>query len=171
MKQFKHYTIIGIVFVLIVGTLAHFLYDWTGRNPVIGLFTPVNESIWEHMKLLFFPMVLYGLVMILKFKKDYPCIISSLCFGIVIGTLLIPVFYYAYVSVFGRNIFIMDMGTFILAILMAFWLSYRLTLSCRLKPYTVFWCGLAIFLCLCFLLFTYHPPAGKIFTVPVSSSE
>lgn len=45
MNQIKQYTIIGILFVLTTGTLAHFLYDWTGNNTVVGLFTPVNESI------------------------------------------------------------------------------------------------------------------------------
>ncbi|WP_286082764.1 DUF6512 family protein, partial [Parablautia intestinalis] len=60
MKSLKQYTAIGIIFVLLAGTLAHFVYDWSGNHAVIGLFTPVNESIWEHMKLLFFPMLLYA---------------------------------------------------------------------------------------------------------------
>lgn len=55
MNHLKRDTIIGILFVLITGSVSHFLYDWTGKNPVVGLFTPANESIWEHMKLLFFP--------------------------------------------------------------------------------------------------------------------
>lgn len=70
MKHLRHCTIIGIIFVMLTGTLSHFLYDWSGQNPVVGLFTPVNESIWEHMKLLFFPMLLYSLIMILKYRRD-----------------------------------------------------------------------------------------------------
>lgn len=58
-KCLKTYTIIGVFFVLAAGSLAHFLYDWTGSNAIAGLFVPVNESVWEHMKLLFFPMLLY----------------------------------------------------------------------------------------------------------------
>ena len=49
-------TIAGILCVSILGTLLHFTYRWSGRNPLIGLIAPVNESVWEHMKLLFFPM-------------------------------------------------------------------------------------------------------------------
>lgn len=97
MKQLKCFIIIGIVFVLIAGSLAHFLYDWTGRNDIVGLFTPINESIWEHMKLLFFPMLLYTLLMIFKFKDNRLCIASSFSFGILAGTFLIPILYYAYV--------------------------------------------------------------------------
>lgn len=64
MKHLKRYTIIGIIFVLITGTFAHFLYDWTENNHIVGFFTPINESIWEHMKLLFFPMLIYSVFII-----------------------------------------------------------------------------------------------------------
>ena len=57
-KLLLNYSITGVILVSIVGTVAHFIYDWTGQNPIIGLITAVNESTWEHMKLLFFPMVL-----------------------------------------------------------------------------------------------------------------
>lgn len=166
MKHLKQYTIIGIIFVLVTGTLAHFLYDWTGNNHIVGLFTPINESIWEHMKLLFFPMSLYSLIMILKFHRKYSCITSALCFGILAGAFLIPLFYYAYTSVLGKNIFILDLGTFILSIVVAFWLSYKLTLSCRLETYTSLLCILVCILFVCYLVFTYHPPDAIIFQDP-----
>ena len=166
MKHLKKYTIIGIIFVLAKGTLDHFLYDWSVQNAIVGLFTPINESIWEHMKLLFYPMLLYSLFLIFKFRKTYSCITSSLCFGIIMGTILIPVFFYAYTSILGNDILILDIGTFILSILIAFWLSYKLTLSCRLEPYTALLCCLVIVLWLCFMYFTYHPPGTRIFQDP-----
>ena len=52
-------TIIGTIFVSAAGTLLHFVYGWTGNHFIVGLFAPVNESTWEHMKLLYFPMLLY----------------------------------------------------------------------------------------------------------------
>lgn len=166
MKLLKRYTIIGIIFVLITGTFAHFLYDWTGRNHIAGLFTPVNESIWEHMKLLFFPMLIYSCIMIFRFHRKYSCITSALSFGILMGTFLIPLFYYAYTSILGKNIFILDISTFILSIVIAFRLSYRLTLSCKLESYTSLLCILVCILFICFLVFTYHPPETTIFQNP-----
>ena len=166
MKHLKRYTIIGIFFVLIIGTLAHFLYDLTGNNYIVGLFTPINESIWEHMKLLFFPMLTYSLIMILKFHRKYSCITSALSFGILAGALLIPLFYYAYTYILGKNAFIMDIGIFILSIAIAFWLSYKLTLSCRLESFTSLLCILMCILFVCFLVFTYHPPNTTIFQDP-----
>ncbi len=166
MKHLKRYAIIGIIFVLITGTLAHFLYDWSGNNYIVGLFTPINESIWEHMKLLFFPMLIYSFFIIFKFKKTYSCITSSLFFGIIIGTLLIPIFFYAYTSILGKDTFILDIGTFILSIIIAFWLSYKLTLSCKLETYTLLLCGLICILFISFMIFTYNPPETRIFKDP-----
>lgn len=163
MKQLKKYIIIGIIFVLITGTLAHFFYEWTGNNYVTGLFTPVNESVWEHMKLLFFPMLIYLFVVFFKLRSDNPCIISAFCFGILLGTFLIPVFFYAYTSILGRNIFALDVGTFVLSTLIAFYSVYKLTLSCKLKAYTLLLCTLAAVLFICFLVFSYHPPELPIF--------
>lgn len=170
MKYLKRYTIIGMIFVIIAGTLAHFLYDWTGSNHIVGLFTPINESIWEHMKLLFFPMLLYSLMMILRFQRKYPCVTSALCFGILVGAFLIPLFYYAYTSILGKNIFILDISAFILSIVIAFWLSYKLTLSCRLESYISLLCIMVCILFICFLVFTYHPPDIIIFQDPTNST-
>ena len=164
MKQLKHYIIAGIFFVLIAGTLAHFFYEWTGNNFVAGLFTPINESVWEHMKLVFFPMLFYSFAVILKFRKDYPCITSALCFGILTGTILIPIFFYTYTSILGGNIFVLDIGTFILSTIIAFFAAYKLTLSCKLKFYTLWLYGLVIIFFICFLVFTYHAPDMEIFT-------
>lgn len=166
MRNLKYYTISGIIFVLLAGTLAHFSYNWFGNNIIVGFFTPVNESIWEHTKLLFFPMLLYSFFMIFQLKDDYPCIVSSLCFGILAGTLLIPVLFYAYTGLLGRDSFILDISIFIVSVLFAFQIAYRLTLSCKAKPYTAFLCILTGILFFCFIRFTCHPPALGIFAEP-----
>lgn len=171
MKQLKRYAVTGIIFVLITGSLAHFLYDWTGNNPVVGLFTPVNESIWEHMKLLFFPMLLYLLFILYKFNENRSCLVPASCLSLLAGTFLIPLCYYAYTSLLGKAIFLLDIGTFIFSTLTAFWLFYRLSLSCRLKPYKNLLVFLVCILFACFLFFTYRAPALQIFQDPAVSSH
>ncbi len=106
MNTCKRDIVIGIFFVLITGTLAHFLYEWTGKNFIAGLFTPVNESIWEHMKLIFFPMLAYAIYMIRKLQTDNPSLAPALCLGILCGTAAIPICFYAYTNIIGRHIFI-----------------------------------------------------------------
>ena len=166
MNQLKCYTLIGIIFVLIIGTLAHFLYAWTGNNFIVGLLTPVNESVWEHMKLLFFPMLLYSSVLILKLKDSYPCIPSGLYLGLLAGTWLIPPLFYFYTGILGKNYLILDISVFILSTIIAFIIAYKFTLSCILEPYTPVLLGLVCALLLCFIFFTSHPPNAEIFAVP-----
>ena len=54
-QSFKVFTVIGILFTIILGSLSHFFYGWSGNFFLVGFFSPVNESVWEHLKLLFFP--------------------------------------------------------------------------------------------------------------------
>ena len=56
MKNIRSWLIAGFIFTAVFGTLSHFFYDWSNENVLIGLISPVNESTWEHMKLLFFPI-------------------------------------------------------------------------------------------------------------------
>lgn len=51
--------IIGTFFIIILGTINHFLYDWFNHNKIIGYFTAVNESTWEHLKLVIAPSFIW----------------------------------------------------------------------------------------------------------------
>lgn len=163
MRKLKRYCIIGTLFVIITGTILHFVYDWSGQNWIIGLFCPVSESTWEHMKLCFFPMLLYSLYMIRELKGLQPCISSSLPAGILTGTLAIPVLFYTYTGILGQNFLPLDIGVFVVSVLIAFLVVYRLTLSCTTQHFSgLLWLGVAI-LSLCFAIFTYHPPKIGLF--------
>ena len=166
MNKLKSYTIIGTIFVIIAGSISHFIYEWSGNNFILGLFFPVNESTWEHMKLCFFPMLLYSLYMNQKLKYDYPCVTSSLLFGVLLGTFLIPVFFYTYSGILGRNITFLDISTFIVSVLLAFRVVYKSTLSCKLTSHTILLKSLILAVAVCFLVFTYYPPNIGIFIDP-----
>ncbi len=166
MKTLKTYMHIGIFFVITAGSLAHFFYDWSGHASIVGYFTPVNESIWEHMKLLFFPMLLYAFVLTVRLRHHAPSIPSALCTGILLGTFLIPLFFYSYTLVLGKAFLVLDISTFLVSILIAFWLSYRLASSVKILRYTpLLYCLVGILFVL-FVLFTHNPPAAKIFEDP-----
>lgn len=169
-KHLRCQAITGFFFVLLLGVLSHFLFDWTGQNSVVGLFVPVSESVWEHMKLIFFPMLLYAAGILLITKKNRPCITASLCCGILLGTLLIPVLYYAYTGILGKNVLALDLAVFGISVLFAFLLFYLLAASGR--PQRCFFpCAALCILLLCFLLFTYHPPKGEIFRDPETAQN
>jgi len=166
MSRRKLYTIIGILFTLITGTISHFIYEWSGNNFLLGFFFPVNESTWEHMKLCFFPMLFYAFYMNKKLSQDYPCITSALLFGTLSGTFLIPVIFYTYSGILGRNFLFLDIATFAASVLAGFRTAYRLSLSCRANSCTTCLKLLTAALALCFFIFTYQPPALGIFIRP-----
>ena len=84
------------------GTILHFLYDWLDGAAWVAPFSGVNESTWEHMKLLFWPMFLFAVVEWLFFREEkaFWCIKLR---GIVLGLALIPVLFYTYNGVIGKS--------------------------------------------------------------------
>ena len=171
MHKLKSVETLSCLITLAGGILLHFVYGWSGHSPLTAWIAPVNESVWEHMKLLFFPMLLYSLFLIGRLKGDFPCLPSSLWAGLLAGTLAIPLLYYGYTCILGRDVFLLDLGIFLLSVLIAFRIACRLALSCKGKPYGIL---LGCFVCIllaCFLWFTYHPPKAGLFTDPTAREE
>ena len=61
-KKLKTVQIVVIILAIVFGTLLHFTYEWSGENRIVGLFSATNESVWEHLKLVFYPMLILGLI-------------------------------------------------------------------------------------------------------------
>ena len=53
--------ILSSILIIALCFLFHFLYEWF-PNPLFAIFFPVNESIWEHMKILFSSICFYGII-------------------------------------------------------------------------------------------------------------
>ena len=51
-----------MLFISLLGGVLHFTFGWSGYNPVVGIFSAVNESVWEHLKLGFWPALLYMII-------------------------------------------------------------------------------------------------------------
>ena len=167
MKTLKKYCILGFLFVSLVGTLSHFVYEWSGNNFLVGFLFPINESTWEHMKLAFFPMLLYSIYANGKLKQEYPCVTSALLSGTLLSTLLIPILFYTYSGILGQTIDAVNIATYYISILVAFITIYRLTVSCKAEPFLGLLKSLILIFAAAFLVFTYLPPNLGIFVSPV----
>ncbi len=166
MKKIRFVMLAGIIIVSVLGTLLHFAYGWSGENAIVGLFTPVNESTWEHMKLLFFPMLLFSFYANRTLKKEYPCIGSAMALGTLIGTLLIPVLFYTYSGALGYNVAIADIATFFISVIAAFFVVYKATLSCSVDSYKEFLDILLFAFAVLFIVFSVFPPDIALFRSP-----
>ncbi len=70
MKEFWKSEGLGILFTAALGSFGHFAYDLSKENILVALFCPVNESTWEHLKLLFFPFLLFSLLRLFFSEKN-----------------------------------------------------------------------------------------------------
>ena len=166
MKRLKLYLILGFLFTAVLGTIWHFLYDWTGRGAIAALFFPVNESTWEHMKLVFFPVLVWSLLLPAGIRKDFPAMRCALLAGGLLGTWLVPVLFYTYSGILGRNLALIDIGIFYTAVLAAFWTAWKLRDSERAEkacPLILFFSAVML---LAFFLFTFAPPDIGLFAKP-----
>lgn len=114
-KKIRKYQILSIFFTFILGTILHFTYKWSGENKIVGLFSAVNESTWEHLKLLYFPMLITTIIGLSYFRKDVPNLLCSKTIGIIVALSFTVVFFYTYTGVLGRNIAAIDIASFFIA--------------------------------------------------------
>ena len=91
--------VLEFIIVGAIGTLWHFVYDWTGDNHFIGFFFPVNESTWEHLKLIFFPALIYSVIEYYVIKNKPRNYIPAAVAGIFGGMLSSVVFFYTYTGI------------------------------------------------------------------------
>lgn len=92
----------GFVMTVLGGIMLHFLYGLTNENILVAPFSAVNESTWEHMKLMYFPLLVYALIQS-RFFREYKCFWCIKLIGITTGLMLIPVLFYTYNGAFGKS--------------------------------------------------------------------
>lgn len=169
-KSLKLFLLTGILIVSALGALSHFVYEWTGQNQLAGLFTPVSESVWEHMKLLFFPMLLTALFLTVLLKRTYPYIFTGMLAGLLTGTAGIPVLFYTYSGILGYCIPAVDIAIFYINVGIGSFVAYQLTISVYAESLHHLLCCLALLTLAAFVLFSYEPPTLGIFAQPETSA-
>ena len=160
----------GFALTTLGGTILHFLYDWTGGSILISPFSGVNESTWEHMKLLFWPLFLFALVQRLFWmhQENFWCIKLV---EILLGLWLIPVLYYTCNGVFGKSPDWVNITIFYISAALVFlfeWFAFKKDwLSCK-HPWLAF-----AAICLMgglFVAFTFAPPQIPLFRDPLAGA-
>ncbi len=161
---------IGFAVVSLGGTILHFLYKWLNKPLWIAAFSGVNESTWEHMKLLFWPILLFATVQSIFFREreDFWCIKLR---GILLGLTLIPLVFYLYNGIVGKSPDWLNIGIFFIAAAAAFIYETVLfkneSVNCKspmLAKVTLL--GIAAL----FVIFTFATPEINIFRDPLTST-
>lgn len=160
--------IIGFAFVSVAGTLLHFVFDWCGQNWFAALFSAVNESVWEHMKLLYIPLLLFAVGERIFGRTDncFWCVKLS---SALLGLLVIPTLYYLYTGALGVSADWFNITIFFIAAAVSFFADYLLSVNkkgCFLSNTLCF--AIFIFIGLLFVIFTFWPIHIPLFEDPVT---
>lgn len=161
------YQIFSVIFTFILGTLLHFTYKWSGENKLVALFSAVSESTWEHLKLVYFPMLISTIIGYFYIGKTIPNFLCSKTIGIFVAIAFTVIFFYTYTGIIGKNIAIVDISSFFIAVLLGEYMSYvfiKNMFKCNDKISII----LLIILFISFIIFTYNAPNLGIFKDPIT---
>ncbi len=155
---------ISTILIFVLCFLTHFLYEWLPCS-LTAIFFPVNESIWEHMKMLFTSIILYGIIdyiILNKFHIKYHNFFLNLFFTAFIS---IPIYLTIYLPIYykiGENMFI-NISLLLIVIIITQVISYYILKmqNCPLANYVSI-----ILIILSYIVFgylTYNPPKTELF--------
>ena len=170
-KVIPYWQMVGFVFTAVVGTLLHFLFDWTGGNWFVALFSAVNESIWEHLKLLFYPMAIFAIVEYFFWGREVGVFWCIKLLGILIGLVLIPAVYYAYTGILGVKADWFNISLFFIAAGVIYWVETRLfqrEYACPIGERLSF--ALICLLAAVFTVLTFAPLQIPLFEDPITGT-
>lgn len=168
MNNIKLWQIIGAVFTIISGTLLHFVYGWFGGN-LWAILGSINESVWEHQKLVFWPMTFFMVAEFIFYGRKKEGFISIKVNSILLAMFINICLFYLYSGILGTHIFIVDILLYIIAIVVAYRFAYK-NLRWTSEFYMVDFIaacefGVLIGLCVLIVIFTFDPPQIGIFMV------
>ena len=168
--KIKTWQIITVIICFILGILLHFTYEWSGENILIGIFSAVNESTWEHLKLALYPMVIMAIIgyFIIGDRSENYWFAQTL--GIITALIFIISFFYTYRGIIGINIDWLNIGSFIIAIFLGEYITYRILISNKNYNAEEVSVIFLIILLFSFILYTFTPPQIPFFEDPISGS-
>ena len=162
--------LVGFGVTALGGTVLHFLYEWLGNAAWIAPFSGVNESTWEHMKLLFWPMLIFAAVQSFFFRdrEEFWCVKLR---GIILGLVLIPVLFYSYNGVIGKSPDWINIAIFFISAAVVFIYETvqfnRGKITCKNSKIAITVLCIIAFL---FVIFTFFTPEINLFKDPLTGS-
>ncbi len=156
--------VVGFVFAVIAGSLLHFCFEWSGGFRPTAFLCAVNESVWEHLKLAFWPLILFSILEYFLWGKEHKNFWPAKAIAAYAAPIFIIVSFYTYTAILGTHNLIIDIAIFVLAVLISFWLSYKIITDNKdYSRYNALAILLIILAAVLFILFTYNPPRLDLF--------
>lgn len=155
------------LFVVLLGVFLSFAFALSGGNLIVGLFAPINTSVWESLKLIFYPMLVLTIWDLFTNYRNNTNFLPARTIGILAGMTFFVVVYYTITGIIGMNITWINVLIYLLAVAFAFWVERKVYKRCIKLSTTLAIVILIIFIIL-FTIFTLAPPALGIFIPAVA---
>ena len=155
---------IGFFIIFLLCFPFHFLYDWL-PNSLFSIFFPVNESIWEHMKLIYTSFVFYGIFDYLLLKKNkinFNNFLIQLFLIPIIAIFIYLIIFIPIYKIIGENM-IVSIGLLAIVILIEQILSYFILQYKEIKYQNIIGIIGIILIYIIFGYLTYKPIENYIF--------
>ena len=164
-KEVLLWEIGGFLFIGSIGAALHFTFELSNfSNMVVAFFSAVNESTWEHLKMVFWPGVIFALIEYSYIRDRVNNFLIAKTVSLFVMPLIIILGWYVYTPFTQRSIFPLDLLLFYLAIFFGQFLSYKLLTRTSLSQrfHTLSVAGLMLML-IAFSTFTFYPPKISLF--------
>ncbi len=157
------------IICILLGVLLHFTYQWSDQNAIIASFSAVNESVWEHLKITFMPMFTLAIIEYFFVKDQTNNYIEAKTIGIFVAISFITVFFFTYTGILGVSFSIIDILTYIIAVILGEIVAYKLmTRENESNTSSKILAGvILLFLLFCFIFCTYNTPQVNLFKDPI----
>lgn len=162
------YEFVFCILSIILGSFLHFSYKISNENILVSLVSATNESVFEHLKLLFFPILFFSIIEYFIFGINIPNFIPIKSISLLLGMFIIIAGFYTYSGIIGRNYLIADISLFIISICISYFFSYNMFQTTYFSSYSdnVYSIILVILLTISFFAFTFSPPKIGLFKDP-----
>lgn len=163
-KVIRNWEIFGVFWLIFIGSLLHFTYEWSNQSVIVGIFSAVNESVWEHLKLGFWSLIFFSIIEYLWLKKEVNNFFIAKGIGILALQLVIIITFYSYTFFTKKEILLVDIASYVVGAVVCQIISYKLLVYKKLKsPFR--YLGLAILVthALLLIIFTFNPPKLPLF--------
>jgi hypothetical protein len=167
-KKLLIWEMTGILFIIILGSAFHFVFEMSGSLRVVALIGAVNESVWEHLKIGFWPAFIWALIEFFSFGKKTKNFLVAKGVSFTLLSLLITGIYYGSEAI-GIEGFIIHAINFTVSIVIAQIVSYRIILV--QKYYKILNAAgilLIVINLMAFSLLTYFPFNWQVFKDPIT---
>jgi hypothetical protein len=170
--KIRRWELVEAIFIILVGSVLHFVFAWSGYWPPMAVIAPVNESVWEHLKLAFWPALAFALIEYAALRERANNYWVAKGVALFSMPALIVALFYAYTAVAGDNVLAVDIVVFVVSVAVGQWISYRILLARKARGLVG---GLALValvtMVAAFSLLSYYPPRLPLFRDSVTGQH